>query len=357
MNILMFTRCMGAGGTEKVILQLCDALCESENKVIVCAASGNGVEKLKEKKIKYYEIPDIQSKNPQIAIKVMNTLLKVISEEKIDIVHTHHRMAAFYMCIIKKIKNIKTVNTIHNTFDDKKRLTKFVFDNTKNVAVGNSVFKNMTEYYKVNPKNIQVIYNAIDNSDIKYEKIDIIEKYSKDFFIVGNIGRINTQKGFEYYVEAASRVKEMGYPIKFFIIGDGVLREKIEDMVISKNLSDAVIFTGFQNNILNIIDKLDLVVLSSLWEGFPLTPIETFSMGKTIVATDVPGTVEIVQDNVNGIIVPINSGKAIAEGIIRLFKNRSLKKQFETNAKKTYNENFSYPAFCKKYLDVYRSLV
>lgn len=51
MNILMFTRCMGAGGTEKVILQLCEALNMSGNKVIVCAASGNGVEKLNEKKI------------------------------------------------------------------------------------------------------------------------------------------------------------------------------------------------------------------------------------------------------------------------------------------------------------------
>lgn len=146
-------------------------------------------------------------------------------------------------------------------------------------------------------------------------------EYSKEFFLVGNIGRINTQKGFECYVQAADRVKKMGYPIKFFIIGDGVLRKKIEDIVTQRNLSDIVIFTGFQKNILNVIDKLDLMVLSSLWEGFPLTPIETFSMGKTIVATDVPGTVEIVQDDINGIIVPINSDKAIAEGIVRLFKD------------------------------------
>lgn len=47
----------------------------------------------------------------------------------------------------------------------------------------------------------------------------------------------------------------MGYPIKFFIIGDGVLRKKIEDIVTQRNLSDIVIFTGFQKNILNVIDK------------------------------------------------------------------------------------------------------
>ena len=197
MNILMFTRCMGAGGTEKVILQLCEALNMSGNKVIVCAASGNGVEKLNEKKIKYYEIPDIQSKKPTIAINVIKTILKIINDEKIDIVHTHHRMAAFYMCIIKKLKYIKTINTIHNTFDDKRKLTKFAFDSTENIAVGNSVFKNMTEHYKISPKKIRIIYNAIDNSNVKYENVDIIEQYSKEFFLVGNIGRINTQKGFE----------------------------------------------------------------------------------------------------------------------------------------------------------------
>ena len=101
---------------------------------------------------------------------------------------------------------------------------------------------------------------------------------------------------------------------------------------------------------------MDLIVLSSLWEGFPLTPIETFSMGKTIVATDVPGTVEIVQDDINGIIVPINSDKAIAEGVVRLFKDKTLKEKYEKNAQNTFNEKYSYSAFCKNYLQVYNSL-
>lgn len=60
--------------------------------------------------------------------------------------------------------------------------------------------------------------------------------------------------------------------------------------------------------------------------------------------------------DINGIIVPINSDKAIAEGIVRLFKDKALKEKYEKNAKKTYNEKFSYPAFCKNYLTVYNSL-
>ena len=95
--------------------------------------------------------------------------------------NTHHRMAAFYMCIIKKLKYIKTINTIHNTFDDKRKLTKFAFDSTENIAVGNSVFKNMTEHYKISPKKIRIIYNK-DYVVNSFAKLMGSEVYQENLF-------------------------------------------------------------------------------------------------------------------------------------------------------------------------------
>lgn len=198
MNILFFTRCMGSGGTEKVILQLCKALIGEGHRVIVCAASGNGVEDLKENKIRYYEIPDIQKKSMAVFIRTIHILLNIIKREK-----------------------------------------------------------------------------------------------------------------------------------------------------------ESVIFTGFQKNILNIIRQLDLVVLSSLWEGFPLTPIETFSMKKTIVVTDVPGNIEIVENRKNGLVVEKKNGIAIANAVVELYENKDYKKRLEENAYDTYVKEYSYQAFCSKYLELY----
>lgn len=359
MNILMFTRCMGSGGTEKVILQLCEALKKSGNRVIVCAANGVGADKLKQLGIPYVEIPDMQKKSLSVMRSILKSVTHLIQAEEIDIVHTHHRMAAFYLYLIKKFKcrQIKTLNTIHNTFTDKKALTKTAFNHTLNVAVGKNVKDNMMHDYGIRQDRLQVIYNAIDNSCVRNEKIQMIETLSEQYFIVGNIGRINTQKGFEFYVEAAQSIKAQHLPIKLLIIGDGVLRNEIENLAAKKGVNDIVLFMGFQSNILNVIRNLDLVVLSSLWEGFPLTPIETFSMGKTIVATDVPGTVEIVKDGYNGIIVPMKNGKAIAEAITKLYENDELRKQLEANAYTTYKEKFSYEAFCENYSAVYRNLL
>lgn len=357
MNVLMFTRCIGAGGTEKVIFQLCKALKETNNNVIVCAATGEGVDTLKKMGVEYIQIPDIQKKSPKVFKEVLNTIVKTIDEQHIEIVHTHHRMAAMYMVFIKRMRKVKTLNTIHNTFDDKKTLTRIAFNNTFNIAVGSSVATNMINDYRINSRKIDTIYNAIDNDNVIDEKNQTVDSLKNDYFLVGNIGRINTQKGFEYFVDAAEIIKKSSLPIKMLIIGDGILRKEIEEMVHTRHLEDVVYFLGFQTNILSLISQMDLIVLSSLWEGFPLTPIETFSMGKTIVATDVPGTMEIVENGYNGLVVPKQSGEAIAEAVVELYTDEEKRKLYQKNAIETYNNKFSYRAFCKKYLDVYDRLL
>lgn len=357
MNVMMFTRCIGAGGTEKVIFQLCKVLKENNNSVFVCAATGEGVDTLKKIGVEYIKIPDIQKKSPKVFFEVINTIMKTIDEHSIEIVHTHHRMAAMYMVFIKRMRKIKTLNTIHNTFDDKKMLTRIAFNNTFNIAVGNSVAFNMTKDYYIQPERLEIIYNATDNDNVIKERSPVIDTLKKDYFLVGNIGRINTQKGFEYFVDAAEIIKEKSLSIKMLIIGDGVLRNEIEEKVHAKCLDDIVIFLGFQTNILGLISQIDLIVLSSLWEGFPLTPIETFSMGKTIVATDVPGTMEIIENGYNGVIVPKYSGEAIAEAIEEIYLDKAKRELYEKNALDTYNNKFSYRAFCKKYIEVYERLL
>lgn len=358
MKVLMFTRCIGAGGTEKVIIQLCKALKEKGYTPIVCASEGRGVKQIEQEQIKYYRIPDMQKKSPLVMFTIVTRLYKIIKQEGIDIVHTHHRMAAFYTRVILPFVKVKFINTIHNTFEDKKIMTRYAYGKAYNVAVGQSVKDYMKRYYNLSDDCISVVYNAVDNRNIKLEDDERIQQWKREgSFIVGNIGRINTQKGFEYYIRAAEILKRKKCNIKFLIIGDGVLYKEIKAMTDSLQLNDIVYFYGFSDNIFNVIRQLDLVVLSSLWEGFPLTPIETFSMGKTIVATDVPGTIEIVKDGQNGIVVPIKDEKGIAYAVEQLMLDEEKRSMLEKNAYKTYEDKFSYDAFCNNYLSIYRKMI
>ena len=355
-NILLFTRTMALGGTENVVLQLCEILKPEVNKVIVCSCGGINELKLEEMGIKHIKINDIEDKNPIKIINNIKILKKIIKNEQITIIHSHHRMAAMYANIISNKKIIKIANA-HNTFYNKKLLTKLAYHNTKLIAVGNQVRKNLTEFYKINPKQVSVIHNAIKPFN---EKIIIDKKLKKNKdkgnITIGNIGRLSEQKGMEYFIKAASIINKTYKNIKFYIVGTGEdepkLKKLSKDLIPEKNLE----FMGYRSDIQNLIIQMDFVVLSSLWEGLPLTPIETFSVGKTIVATAVDGTIEIVKDNNNGFLVPPKNEEELAKAIIKLIDNKKLREKFEKNAYKTYINEFSFQKLEKKYIEYYKKL-
>lgn len=355
-NIMFLTRTMALGGTENVILQLCEILKNEVNNIIVCSCGGINVNKLNEIGIRHYEIIDIENKNPINIIKNCIKIKKIIKNENISIIHSHHRMAALYARLCSNKKNILIANA-HNTFKNKKFLTKVAYKNTKIIAVGNQVKNNLVNYFKIPKDNVTVIHNAIKPFNGKIDLIDIfVEEKKKGNFIIGNIGRLSEQKGMEYFIEAASIIHKKNKNVKFFIVGTGEDLKKLENMADKLLPKDVLKFLGYRSDIQNIISQLDLIVLSSLWEGLPLTPIEAFSVGKTIVATAVDGTTEIVNNNINGILVHERNSKELAEAIIKLIENNKLRKKLENLALNTYNKEFSYDKLKEKYIKYYKDI-
>ena len=114
---------------------------------------------------------------------------------------------------------------------------------------------------------------------------------------------------------------------------------------------------GYRNDIQNIISQVDLVVLSSLWEGLPLTPIEAFSVAKPVVATSVDGTVEIVKDGINGLLVQPKSSEQLADKIIYLLNNDDKLQYLGKNALDIYNKEFSFEIFAQKYINYYERII
>lgn len=357
-NILYFTRTMDIGGTEKVIMQLCRYFNKELNKIVVCSSGGVHETELAKLGIKHYKINDIEDKNPINMIKTLVEVYKIIKNENISIVHTHHRMAAFYTTILSNFLDFKFLHTAHNTFQNKRLLTKFSLHKANVIAVGEKVKNNLHELYKIDYSKLKVIYNGIEEYKGKIEAVPEIKKYrDKGYFLVANIGRLSEQKGMEYYIKSIPKVLNSCPKVMFYIIGDGEEREKLEKLSIDLNIKDNVIFLGYRNDVLNIIYQVDLIVLSSLWEGLPLTPIEAFSAGKTIVATDVDGTGEIVKNNYNGLLIDSANSEQISYSIIKIYNDIAQKKELELNALKTYNEKFSIDIFNNCYKNYYSKIL
>lgn len=357
-GILLFTRCMGSGGTETVILQLAEAYREAGFPLCVCAEDGPGGEKLRQMGVRFYPIPDMQSKSPRVMWTVLSTLRRIFREERVDVVHTHHRMAAFYARLLQLSgKKFVFLNNVHNTFTDKRRLTRFALGHALNIAVGDAVRENMVRDYGIPEERLRVIHNAVKAPALSDTPDPFLRKlHEEGKFLVANIGRLNTQKGMEYYIRAAELLHRRGLPIVCAIVGEGVREQALREQVSSLGLEEAVPFLGYRRDVADVIAGCDLAALSSLWEGFPLTPIEVFSVGRTIVATEVPGTLEIVRNEENGLTVPLKDPEAMADAIERLYRDGALRRRLEAGAEKTYRERFSYEAFREQYLRLLREV-
>ena len=355
-NILFFPRTMGLGGTENVVLQLCEIFKPLVNKIVVCSCGGENVNRLESKGIRHYTIPDIECKSPAIILKTSKALRSIVSQENITIIHTHHRMAAFYVSTLRLYKKCRFINTSHNTFDKKKCFTAFAYRHAALIACGEMVKKNLVDFFGLPAQRITVIRNAVAPFSGEIIKDETIEKLRNDgCFIVGNIGRLSKQKGMEYYIQALSEVIKKHPETHFLVIGAGELEDNLKAQARQLNVENNVHFLGYRSDIQNLISQLDLVVLCSLWEGLPLTPIEAFSVGKTIVATAVDGTVEIVEADKNGCLIEPKKPKQIAEKVIWLIEHPEEKKSMEQAAKRCYELEFSIEKLARAYIDFYEN--
>lgn len=355
-NVLFIVRTMSLGGTENVVLQLCEILSDEVNKIVVCSSGGVHEEILKKMGIKHYTVPDIASKNLRDMAKIFSTIKRIIKDENITIIHSHHRMAALYAELASKDSIIKIANA-HNTFDNKKKLTKIAYKHTQLIAVGEMVKKNLVDYFKIPEQQVVVIHNAIKPFEGEYQKIELLEQErANGNILIGNVGRLSEQKGMEYFIDAAEITIKKHSNVRFFIVGDGELKDELINRVKEKHLENLIQFLGYRSDIQNTMKQFDFVVLSSLWEGLPLTPIEAFSVGKTVIGTSVDGTPEIIEDKENGLLVNAKDVRQLSDAMNMLIEDENLRKELEVNAKKCYMEEFSFDKLAKEYRDYYGRL-
>lgn len=139
-----------------------------------------------------------------------------------------------------------------------------------------------------------------------------------DIPLVGIIGRLVPVKGHCYFLQAAQQVLQHDQRPHFMIFGDGELRSELEQQAQTLQITPYVHFLGFRQNSPGIYSDLDLVVLSSLNEGLPVTLIEAMAAGKPVVSTQVGGVGDLVQHGQSGVLVPPQDPQALADGILQV---------------------------------------
>lgn len=354
-NVLLFSCTMDIGGTENVVLQICKVLKNRVQKIVFCSCGGAYVGRLKEMGIRHYDIPDIENKDFKTVVRVLSSLEKIIKEEQITVIHSHHRQAGFYANIMRiRFRNLRLIATAHGVFKNRRMLTKFSYRMTDVIACGQVVRKNLVDYYGVDDARVSVIHNAVQKNIRPITPVAEIESLSSDRFKVAYIGRISEEKGLEYLLKAIAIVKDVNQNIAFIIAGDGPQREQMESEARKLGVMNNLIFLGYRNDIQNVIKQIDLVVLPSLTEGFPLSLIEAFAQGRPVVSTDVGGCVEIVKNEENGLLVMSRNEYQLADAILRFATDKELYEKCSRKARESYESEYSMDKFNSGIVDFYQ---
>lgn len=155
----------------------------------------------------------------------------------------------------------------------------------------------------------------------------------EDALVVGAVGRLNDQKGHRYLVDAAARILDQRPEVRFLVAGDGDRMDSLKTQALSLGIAEQVVFAGHRTDIPDILGAIDVLAISSLYEGTPLALFEAMAAGKAIVSTAVDGCREVLSDGETGLLVAPGDATALADGLLKALNTPSLRASLSENAR------------------------
>ncbi|MBR4113399.1 MAG: glycosyltransferase family 4 protein, partial [Anaerotignum sp.] len=282
-------------------------------------------------------------------------------EEKPDIVHTHASMTARMAARAAMVPSI--FNTKHCMESAPGILPKKIIRREVNaafsdkiIAVSRAVRRSMV-HAGTNPEQIAVVYNGIEPIAIPAaeEKAALLQSYGgkEGEMAVGMVARLEEVKDHETFLLAAQNVLEHRRDVRFYIVGDGSLRDELERRAYELGISSNVTFTGFIKDVEKIEAALDIAVITSKAEALCLSIIESMIAGIPAVGTDSGGVAEVIKHGENGFLVPIGDADQLAERIEELLADDAKRKAFGEHAKKHAESMFMADKMTKRIEKLY----
>lgn len=365
MKILHLIQTSGPGGAEKLLLALAQNFKEKYSSTVGLLKNGWLSKQLQNRGIKVEIIPS----GSTFDIKLIRNLMNLIKKEKIDLVHSHLLDMNFYSSIVAKMTGVPHISTEHGDIHHtSKRMNIKTRIKAKAIARFSDRIVFVSRYTRdrflsianVPKKKIEIIYNGIDLKEYE-EPIDVQKKKAdvgikEGEFVVGNVSNLYPVKGQIYLLKAAMKVIKEIPNTKFLIIGRGELEGKLRREARDLGIESNVKFLGFREDVKELLKIMDIFVLSSLSEGLPLSLIEAMASKVPVVVTAVGGIPEVVDDGIDGLLVPSADADTLAEKLTNLLKNKRIADRLGFSGNQKIKDQFNLQFMLNKYQEIYSVL-
>lgn len=352
MKILHIITNTALGGAQKVCIDLCRSAVADGNTVAVASMDGGYLWDQLPSEVDQFKLKNmVKPINPKKDLKVFFELKKVLNSFRPDIIHLHSSKAGVIGRLVSLPHCRRVVYTVHGF--DSIRLKYRVFLPLEKVLqyfcgaiVGVSEYDNINLHREKIKKNISTVYNGIDENSIARAEFFPVRTNKK---IVMTIARISQQKKLQMFLDVAKLLPE--YQFVWF---GGSSEHTAEDLPNVYKVPENVVLLGDVPNASSYIYFCDLFVLFSNFEGLPMTIIEAMSQKKAVVASNVGGIYELVDDT-NGALIE-NDVNIACTAIKNILNNPEIKANMEEKAYEKFTDSFTLEKMWSGYKEIYKRI-
>lgn len=355
------------GGGESHLLDLVTFL-DKEQFEPVCLAftPGEMINRLETMGIRCFVIDTLKA----FDLKIQRQIVELMQREQIQLVHAHGSRAASNMVWPARKLRVPIIYTVHgwSFHDDQNWLVRTLRQwseklicSMTNRVICVSQSNAETGHERFGLKEAVVIENGINlvrfNPDGQFNDLRPKFGFSEDDFVAGFIARCTKQKAPLDFLEAVRLAHEQNSKVKGLFVGEGDMDTEVDAYIAEHQMNDYIYRSPFRTDVPDLLHCINVYCLPSLWEGLSIALLEAMAMGKAIVATPTDGTKEVIFDEDDGLLIPYSQPQALANAILRLYKDRTLYNQCGQRARQLVAERFNAERVSTAVAEIYRDVI
>ena len=357
MNILHTETLKKWGGQQNRVLAEATGLAQRGHAVSIACHKGSVLAlKARNAGIPVYELNIVKQAH---ALNIPK-LIRIIRQEKIEVVATHSSVDSWAGGIAAKLSGRRLVRFRHNLYPlGRDPLTRLIYAIPDRIVAIGDVIGEVLETYGIKKEKIAVIRSSVDASMFDPEGEDLRKETGipRDALVIGNTSTFTKVKGQETFLRAFNAICRQ---VPCYLLFAGRLHEESKGKylpLVDPEFRNRVIFLGHREDIPRVLRTIDIFVYPSLLEGLGTALLEAMAMKRAAVVSDIPTFRTFITAGGNGIFFVPEDPKDLAEKVVALIRDEGLRKRISEEARETILRKFSLEVMIKKTEELYQSVL